>query len=575
VIDLPAFRSLLHDHRWYARTFLRIKVKDPGVTNLARFIYNPAQDKVNAAWEEQEKAGKPVRLIVPKARQEGVTTFVAGRILHRCATRKHRNARVIAHRADATEEIFSTYQRMYDNLPAQVLLDDGNKVQVKPKTKYSNRKELVFSDLDSQIQVQTAGADRGVANKKGGAKGAGGGRGGMTHYLHLSEFAFYASQKETYVAQAQRVPDAPGTAIVIESTGNGVGDEFYTMCYDALAGRNDFALVFLSWLDFPEYQSPVPPGGLGDLSPKEQRLRDKLSATDMQLQWRRETIRNKCAGDEAQFEQEYPATLEEAFLVSGRPYFNRDAVIRTRDKHQKPPLWVGRLEWDRQKGPHAVRFIEDAGGYLSVWAKPKPDGRYAIGGDTAEGKATADYSCGEVIDRDTMEQAAEWHGHMDPDLFGEELEKLGYWYNKAWVGPEINKEGIKTARVLADNNYPRLYRRDVLDLEEPEETEKIGWYTGPQSRPLMLADMEAQLREDQLIIHSEGFIQEMLVFVRDDTGKPAAQEGCHDDRVMAYAIALQMHQLCPLPRIISDEERRRRERERRLATQPRNRRTGY
>ncbi len=573
MIGLAEFKRLLHDHRWYASTFLRITTK---AGDLARLEYNTAQDRVNAVWDDLEAQGKPVRIIILKARQEGITTNVAGRIYHRCATSKHQNGRVVAHLADATDEIFQIYQRYHDSLPAEVILEDGVHVQVRPRTKYSNRKELVFADLDSQIQVQTAGADKGAGNKKGGAKGAGGGRGGMTHYLHLSEFAFWPAQKESFIALSQRVPNLPGTAIIIESTANGVGDLFYNMWQDAVAGRSDFTPIFLGW-QFPEYSSPVPAGGLGDLDEREKQLRETNKATDEQIQWRRETIRNKCGGDVSQFDQEYPTVPEDAFLTSGRPYFNREAVIRIRNAHQKPPAFVGRLEWDKQAGPKAVKFIEDPGGYLAVWAKPKPLGRYAIGGDTAEGKASGDYSAGEVIDRDTLEQVAEWWGHMDPDQFGEELEKLGYWYNKAWIGPEINKDGIKTARVLADHNYPRLYKREVLDLEEPTETDKLGWYTGPQSRPLMLADMEEQIREDSLAIHSQGLISECLVFVRDDTGKPAAQEGCNDDRVMAMAIAIQMNQLCPASKPISAEERRKREADRRrvIDKATRNKRTGY
>ena len=32
-------------------------------------------------------------------------------------------------------------------------------------------------------------------------------------------------------------------------------------------------------------------------------------------------------------------------------------------------------------------------------------------------------------------------------------------------------------------------------------------------------------------------LEEMLVFVRNEKGRPEAQEGCHDDLVMALAIA--------------------------------------
>ena len=39
------------------------------------------------------------------------------------------------------------------------------------------------------------------------------------------------------------------------------------------------------------------------------------------------------------------------------------------------------------------------------------------------------------------------------------------------------------------------------------------------------------------LINDKDTLEEMLVFIRNEKGRPEAQEGCHDDLVMALAIA--------------------------------------
>ena len=73
-----------------------------------------------------------------------------------------------------------------------------------------------------------------------------------------------------------------------------------------------------------------------------------------------------------------------------------------------------------------------------MWRPPEQGHTYVIGADVAEGLETGDYSCAQVLDRRDLCQVSEWHGHTDPDLFGEELAKLGRLYNSAMIGCEVN-----------------------------------------------------------------------------------------------------------------------------------------
>ena len=58
---------------------------------------------------------------------------------------------------------------------------------------------------------------------------------------------------------------------------------------------------------------------------------------------------------------------------------------------------------------------------LWIWKFPKRGQHFVVFGDTAEGLGKGDYSAGVVMEYDTAEVVAVWHGHIDPDQFGRQL----------------------------------------------------------------------------------------------------------------------------------------------------------
>ena len=561
--EIKQLKQVLKSFIDYARKFLRIRTKSG---ELILFRLNSAQKKLHEIWEQQERAKKPVRILVLKARREGISTYVQGRFFHYAGTKKYRHAKVVAHDAEGTDTLFEMSRIFYDQMPSHVVLTDGTEVQVRPEKEFSNKKEISYYDTLSKLSVTTAGKGAGENTAR---KGSGKGRSQTVHFLHISEFAFWADQKNTYIALSQTVPNLPGTVIVIESTANGVGDEFHRMWTAAKKGENDYIPVFLAWWEHDEYRLPLLPGeSLKPYDDEEKDLIRRFKVTDEQLKWRRYTIRNECSGDLDQFHQEYPADDQEAFLVSGRPFFNTKALARIKARDILEPIAVGNLDSEG-------KFIEHPKGYLSIWEMPTAGHCYAIGGDVAEGLETGDYSVLEVIDRNKMEQVAEWRGHFDPDLFGLEAVKLAKFYNQAVIGIESNNHGLTTNKAVIREKYYRVYQQEVIDEIYPDQTTKIGWRTDVKTRPLMLDDMEKALRDGTLTIRSEALISECFSFVRNPKGKPEAQAGCHDDAVMAMAIAIQMHQQMPMVGIISDAERARRRRQREKVTRPISNITGY
>lgn len=468
----------------------------------------------------QEQAGQPVRIIILKARQLGFSTATEAELYYRTVMRKNVHTMIVAHKADASTNIFDKVKLFYEH----------SHPMLRPDRKLSNAKEMLFENpssnlmdrrsnpgLRSKIEIETA------FNKEVG-------RSSTIQYVHASEMAFWPHPKETMLALSQSVPNLPGTIIIIESTANGVGGEFYEMWQKAVAGENGYTPMFFPWCDCEEYRMPA-----RDFLPtdEEREVQELHGLSLEQLAWRRWCIASNCGGDIEQFHQEYPITPEEAFIASGRPVFDTRALDRAM-KQTIQPKTVGRV----MESAGRVVYQSMPRGYLQVWEPPQDGEEYVIGIDIALGKSTSDYSCMQVLKRRTKEQAAVWHGHIDPDELGREASFLGRYYNLALLVPEANSMGAATIASLRRWRYPRVYRRTTTGKVEERTTSDYGFWTGPQTKSMAISGLARYIREDAARIKDPGTIRECLTYVYDDAGRANAQEGCYDDRVMALALAL-------------------------------------
>jgi hypothetical protein len=182
---------------------------------------------------------------------------------------------------------------------------------------------------------------------------------------------------------------------------------------------------------------------------------------------------------------------------------------------------------------------------LAVWLRPDPEDRYVIGADVAEGLEHGDYSCAQVLSIRDHCQVAMWHGHIPADMFADELSKLGRWYNNALVGVEANNHGLTTVTALRNLRYPSIYRDRTVDKVTNKMGTRLGWYTSRTSKPLMIDDLSAEIRDESLGIYDKRTIAELKTFVRDEKGHMHGSP--HDDTVMALAIANQMRKFVFMP----------------------------
>lgn len=496
----------------YIENCLKIKTKSGTVVP---FRLNDAQRKLYAVAKRQQDEGKPVRLIILKARQLGFSTLTEGLIFHACATRRNVNALIVAHREDATANLFRMSKLFYDELPAPV----------KPMLRASNAQELVFENpsklrserearpgLRSRIRCATAGG-RGI------------GRSDTLQCVHLSEYAFWPDgadgKASTLAGILQAVPSLPGTMVVIESTANGFED-FKERWDAAVAGENDFEPVFFAWFENPDYSMPVVPGT--EWTPEERDLKATYQLTDEQLQWRRWCIANNCGGSLDMFRQEYPASPGEAFLHSGTGVFDNEQIV----------LRLERLPGPAGRGEFADgEWTESETGAITLYELPEEGVPYVLGGDTAgEG---SDYFTAIVIDNVTGRIVAKLRQKYSEPEYVRQIFALGRFYNDALVAIETNFSTYPVMK-LQEMEYPNQYSREREDTYTRQMRKSYGFRTDRQSRPRAIANLVEVFSSHPEWFTDRELLEEMLTFCYNEDHRPEALAGKHDDLVMGAAI---------------------------------------
>lgn len=532
------FAEVVNNFQEYSRQFL--KIRDKG-GNLVSFTFNAAQEKLDRAFEEARAQKRLLRFIVLKARQEGVSTYFAGRVFHRTTTRTQRKAVIIGHETKSANNLLEMVQRFYEKLP----------YPLKPQVEHSNERKLSFGNLESAINIGSA--DVGDTLE----------RSATIQDILATELAFWRDAKSSLNALLQTVPDRLGTLVVIESTANGIGGEFYDRWQDAVAGRSNYIPIFLPWQDFPEYFTPFQGDAelevfRASLTKEEEELRKAYNLSLEQLNWRRQTIANKCGHDPELFRQEYPSSPEEAFLTSGRPVFDQEQIQANLLASRNPVMRVDTaftMKDDRGRFT-AAEFVPNAtGGFLTILHDVRGDlskwdhQRFVAGCDVAEGLEQGDYSVFPILDRKYMRVCMIWHGHCHPDVLADEQHKIHLLLGgDIWFATERNNHGLTTivqAQKLGLNQY---YEGDFRKGYETS-TDRIGFKTSEASKPILLNNYIVAVRDKLFECDNREVWGEHLTFVKNPRGSMSAQgkdkdpaTKCFDDRVMGMALMWRCHE---------------------------------
>ena len=440
----------------------------------------PAQLKANRVQQEFER-WRGEQNIVLKARQMGLTTWVAARFFLKTITRPGTLTLEVAHTQEAAEEIFRIVHRFFDWLPER--LREGPL-----RTSRDNVRQIVFPRIDSTYRVVSAG-DRNA------------GRGMTVQNLHCSELARWPGDAAETLA-GLRAAMAPGAELILESTPDGVGGCFHEEWENA--ARTGMVRHFFPWWMEKRYRSAAV--GAESLTGEERDLMARAGLNLKQIGYRRQ-IRANFRG---LARQEYAEDEDSCFLASGNSVFELEAIearLKTAPEPQERRL----------------------NGELETWLPPVKGKEYLVAVDPAGGGSDGDFSAAEVLEMETGLQCAEFAGHMGGLELAKLVTKLAAEYNDAWLVVERNNHGSGVlAFVETMCKCKRVYRQGG----------QAGWLTTSVSRPAVLGRLGAALVERPECFQSRKLLAECRSFVRQPNGATGARAGTHDDRVMAMAIGL-------------------------------------
>jgi hypothetical protein len=533
----------IHDFGWYRQ---HLYIQDRLTHQIVPLRPTKVQLAVRRAILDAEAAQIAARIIVLKARREGVSTIVQATFAHRAFTRKNVWAYTIAHEIDAASNLFGMTEQMYANLPPALR---------PPKTS---------GNLGRQLRLQN-----GAYLRTETARDVRAGRSGAATMLHGSEVGFWDHGDEVLRSILSTVPNAPGTIVVLESTANGIGNTFHRRWVSAEKGESGYTPLFFSWLEDPVYELPTKTlEDLVALDDEEEALVAILGASAGQLAWRRHTIRTEFDGDLDGFHQEYPSTPLEAFITSGRQYFGSAYISRF---HPSEPKWRAQIMGEWKKGQDVTARRDDKGP-LWIYEPCDKDHRYVMFIDPAgvvgeprarhfsDPRDISDYTVMWVVDCSTMNTVAVFHDRLDLGKAGEVAAKLGRIYNNAVICPETTGGyGFVIVEKLRDLGYAAIHRDRNRQTYGRERTAVYGWSTSITTRPIMLETLRDVLRENPEVLRHAPLRDEMHTFIIGSS-RPEAGPGTHDDLIFgaagAYTIAADYAQRPPRHKLVGPQKKK-------------------
>lgn len=442
--------------------------------SVSRLIANPVQA------EFERRRGR--RNIVVKARQMGITTWIAGRFFLKTVMNRGVLTVQVAHTREAAHSIFRVAQRFWENLP-----EEWRKGPLKRSR--ANVGQMVFPALDSEFRVLTA-------------SDANCGRGLTVQNMHLSEVSRWPGDAAAILA-GLRAALVPNGEIVLESTPNGACGCFYEEWQQA--EEKDVVRHFFPWWLEPAYVSSA----VTDFSGDELALMNEHRLTAAQIGFRR-GLQSSYRGLHA---QEFAEDAEQCFLTTGDCCFDLDALEARLKEVAEAPL----ARRDRR---------------LKIWFDAVPGKDYIVAADPAGGGADGDYAALQIVELASGVQCAELQQRVRPL----ELARLA-----AALAREYSSPGHAALLVVERNNHGHavLGHLDQTAHYAPvyEQNSSPGWLTSSASKPEIVAHMNSLLVERPELFRSKRLLEECRTFVNLPGGRTGAAPGAHDDLVMAMAIA--------------------------------------
>lgn len=590
------------------------KIVDKEEGTVIPFFLNYPQRKLLEKQEEMRLAGRPIRIVMPKARQFGGSTETQLYMKWMQDFRHKRwNSAIMAHQTAASIRIRAMYDLALEHQPGWTVEYKGRHLKSAP-FKGSTADFIVKTNADEQVRdsvTTVASYENYDASRSANLKMA-----------HLSEVAYW---KETEQKKPEGVLSSLNgtignrrdTIIVMESSGRVVGDFFYNMYQEAKdpnipsaweplfipfffielyreeldhewesifsnkipwnkveqkEGYQELAREFAQWL-YDNKDNPNCPEGYRESGKFFWQLWQKGASFEA-INWYRNK-RNEFR-THSYFATEFPGDDVECFMAAGNLIFNKYSVDAMSAKMKRPPIYVGNIVGDEEKGYEAIRtarLTEDIydGQILRIWQGPdalKVNDRYVVSVDIGGRSQKSDFTVMTVIDRfplmfgEKPKVVARWRGHIRHDLLAWKAAQLAHYYNDALLVIEKNTADTKKARLDEEGDhsgtiideiadyYPNMYiGRTEVDKVKQTVTNVYGFHTNVQTKEQVIDNYISYIEDELYDEPDEQAYKELLIYERKEDGTMGNVDGKnnHDDIVMSTGIGLWVSQKMPMP----------------------------
>lgn len=564
---------------WFA--FL-VRIKPKGGGSKFPFVLRRPQRRLVKWLEDRRRKGKPIRLIMLKARQWGGSTVVQMymawlQMVHKVGL----NSLIIAQVKDTADTIRGMFKEMLKDYPVRLLHEVGDEYDENEKTfmNFGNSENVkIIPQRFSKVKIGTAERPESV-------------NGEDYNLIHCSEVGLWKkTDGKTPEAIVQNATNGvlyrPYTMIVYESTANGTGNFFHREWIAATKGISQFEPFFVPWyeiydlyhLDFDNdeeryefaknlYENRLNHNAMSDREEPGEYLWKlwEMGAPLEAIHWYIEE--RKKFTDHGDMASGYPSDSVEAFKHSGSRVFNEHHVEAFRAACCAPKM-VGDIYGEGIKGKAALvdlRFKEDHQGLLWVWDLPekfddiKVTDRYLVVVDIGGRGAKADWSVICVFDRywmiedDKPSIVAQWYGHIDMDLLAWKAAQIAKFYDDALLVIESNTLETKDRdRILEGGDQSEFILNEIQEVygdrlyarkQSAEDIQKglprkYGFHTNVKTKPEIISTLIECVREHLYVERDERCLDEFITYERKQNGAYGAIDGKHDDLLMTRAIGL-------------------------------------
>jgi hypothetical protein len=437
---------------------------------LVQLIPNGEQIKIIQALEEGTDT------LVLKGRQIGSSTIVSAYLFWKAYTSTEPlTIAILSHKLASSKHLLKIHKTFYDHLPPFL----------KRRLSVDNTTELTFGDSGAGIIAVSA-------------EGKGGLRSFTCSYLHISEYAFAPNPDEL---KATALSALNNGQLIIESTANHFNDALHQEITRYERGDAKWNYLFFRWFDHELYREDLPEDQI-EWTPVELELKDNYDLDDEQLYWRK--LKLSKIGNLHKFQREFPATIEDAYSISGNVYLSREDF-------------------------EEIEIINVEPREASVFDEPDPNDRYAVGVDVSAGVGR-DYSVIYIISKTTHQPVLHWRSNeCSPVYLAERIMDFATEYNNALVLVESNNFGNVVLNELNHLGYNKIWKTK----------EGKDWITTSKSKTAMFENLKDKIQQGYVHYIDNIAYAELRAITISDRGmiELPTMEGAHADNSVALSLA--------------------------------------